>query len=440
MLEILSQKFERFIKRLKSHGKLTEKDVEEHLRELRIALLEADVNYKVAKEFISSIQQKAIGKEILGSLTAEQQIIKIVYDELVEYLGGQNSKLKISPQIPTKVMLVGLQGTGKTTTAGKLALMLRKKGHNPALVSTDIYRPAAKKQLEILAEQIKIPYFSYDEKPVEISLKSIAEARRLGNDVLIIDTAGRLHIDEELMNELKEMKQAIQPDEMLFIADAMVGQDAVKSANSFNEALDLTGIILTKLDGDAKGGAALSIKYITGKPIKFVGTGEKLECIEPFYPDRLASRILGMGDVLSLIEKAEESFSEKQAEELHKKIMKDEFTLEDFKNYLNQIRKMGPLENLLSMIPGMGKMNINVDEKEFIKVEAIINSMTLKERYNPHIIDGSRKKRIAAGSGTTVNDVNILLKQFYTVQKMMKQMSKGLLSKSLKKLSDSLFH
>ncbi len=433
MLEILSKKFENFIKRIKSHGKLTEKDVEEHLKELRIALLEADVNFKVTKEFISSIQQKAVGKEILSSLTAEQQIIKIVYDELVEYLGGQNVKLNISSQIPSKIMLVGLQGTGKTTTAGKLALMLRKKGHNPALVSTDIYRPAAKKQLEVLAKQLQIPYFSFEDTPVEIARKTIIEARRLGNDVLIIDTAGRLHIDDELMNELKEMKEAIKPEEILFIADSMVGQDAVKSATAFNEALDISGIILTKLDGDAKGGAALSIKYITGKPIKFIGTGEKMDCLEPFYPDRLASRILGMGDMLSLIEKAEETFSQKQAEELHKKIMKNEFTLEDFKNYLNQVRKMGPLENLLSMIPGMGKINVDIDEKEFVKVEAIINSMTKQERYNPNIIDGSRKKRIAAGSGTTVNDVNILLKQFFTTQKMMKQLEKGMFGKSLKK-------
>lgn len=433
MLEILSKKFENFIRKIKSHGKLTEKDVEEHLKELRIALLEADVNFKVAKEFISKVQQKAVGKEIIGSLTAEQQIIKIVHDELVEFLGGQNVKLHTPHQIPCKIMLVGLQGTGKTTTAGKLALMLRKKGNNPALVSTDVYRPAAKKQLEILAKQIQITYFSFEDKPVDIAMKSIAEARRLGNDILIIDTAGRLHIDDELMNELKEMKRAIQPEEILFIADAMVGQDAVKSANAFNEALDLTGIIMTKLDGDAKGGAALSIKYTTGKPIKFIGTGEKMDCLESFFPDRLASRILGMGDMLTLIEKAEETFSQKQAEELHKKIIKNEFTLEDFKNYLIQIRKMGPLENLLSMIPGMGKLDVNVDEKEFIKIEAIINSMTMEERYNPRIVDGSRKKRIAAGSGTSVNDVNILLKQFFTTQKMMKQLDKGFLGKSLKK-------
>lgn len=434
MLEILSKKFENFIRKIKSHGKLTERDVEEHLKELRISLLEADVNFKVAKEFINTIQQKAIGKEIIGSLTAEQQIIKIMYDELVEFLGKQNVKLRTSSQIPCKIMLVGLQGTGKTTTAGKLALMLRKKGNNPALISTDVYRPAAKKQLEILAKQIQIAYFSFEDKPVDIAMKSIAEARRLGNDILIIDTAGRLHIDDELMNELKEMKRAIQPEEILFIADAMVGQDAVKSANAFNEVLDLTGIIMTKLDGDAKGGAALSIKYITGKPIKFIGTGEKMDCLEPFFPDRLASRILGMGDMLTLIEKAEETFSQEQAEELQKKIMKNEFTLEDFKNYLIQIRRMGPLENLLSMIPGIGNLDVNVDEKEFIKIEAIINSMTIEERYNPRIIDGSRKKRIATGSGTSVNDVNILLKQFFTTQKMMKQLDKGVIGKSLKKL------
>jgi signal recognition particle subunit SRP54 len=421
------------MKRIRSHGKLTERDVEEHLKELRIALLEADVNFKVTKDFISGLQQKAVGKDILGSLSAEQQVIKIVYDELINYLGGQNVKLKIASQIPSKIMLVGLQGTGKTTTAGKLALMLRKKGHNPALVSTDIYRPAAKKQLEVLANQLNIPYFSYEEKPVEIAQKSIAEARRLGNDVLIIDTAGRLHIDDDLMNELKEMRRAIEPEEILFIADAMVGQDAVKSANAFNEAMDITGVILTKLDGDAKGGAALSIKYITGKPIKFIGTGEKMDCIEAFFPDRLASRILGMGDMLSLIEKAEESFTEKQAEDLQKKIMKNEFTLEDFKGYLQQMKSMGPLENIISMIPGMGKMNVEIDEREMVKTEAIINSMTVKERLNPKIIDGSRRKRIAMGSGTTVNDVNILLKQYYMAQKTMQQMQKGILGKSLKK-------
>jgi signal recognition particle subunit SRP54 len=434
MLEILSEKFQSFVKKIRSHGKLTEKDVEEHLKELRIALLEADVNFKVTKEFISTIQQKAAGKAILESLTSEQQVIKIVYDELIAYLGGENVKLKTAGSTPVKIMLIGLQGTGKTTTAAKLAVILRKKGHNPALVSTDVYRPAAKKQLEILSKQVTIPYFSFEEKPLDIALHAIAESRRLGNDIVIIDTAGRLHIDEDLMNELKEIKQKIQPEEILFIADSMVGQDAVKSASVFNDALDLTGIILTKMDGDAKGGAALSIKYTTGKPIKFICTGEKLDCIEPFYPDRLASRILGMGDMLTLIEKAESSFSEKQAEEMQKKIMKNEFTLEDFKSYLHQMKDMGPIENILSMIPGMGNMNLQIDEKQLKKTEAIINSMTHKERLNPKIIDGSRKKRIADGSGSTVNEVNILLKQFYQAQKMMQQMQKGILGKSLKKL------
>jgi len=434
MLEILSEKFQSFIKKLRSHGKLSEKDVEEHLKELRIALLEADVNFKVTKEFIAGIQQKAVGKNILESLTSEQQVIKIVYDELINYLGGENVKLKTTGPPPVRIMLVGLQGTGKTTTAAKLAVILRKKGHNPALVSTDIYRPAAKKQLEILAKQVQVPYFSFEEKPLDIALHSISESRRLGNDILIIDTAGRLHIDEDLMNELKEIKQKIQPEEILFIADAMMGQDAVKSAGVFNEALDVTGIILTKMDGDAKGGAALSIKYTTGKPIKFITTGEKLDCIEPFFPDRLASRILGMGDMISLIEKAESSFTEKQAEEMQKKIMKNDFTLEDFKSYIQQMKNMGPLENLVSMIPGMGNTNMQIDEKQLKKTEAIIDSMTRKERLYPKIIEGSRKKRIASGSGTMVNEVNILLKQFFSAQKMMQQMQKGVLGKSLKRL------
>ncbi len=434
MLEILSQKFQNFLKKIRSHGKLTEKDVEEHLKELRIALLEADVNFKVSKEFISNIQKRAIGEKILETLTAEQQLIKIVNEELINCLGKENVKLRLNSRDLTKIMLVGLQGTGKTTTAAKLALMMRQKGHNPALVSTDIYRPAAKNQLEKLAQQSNIPYFSFEASPIEIALNAIASAKKYGNDILIIDTAGRLHIDEELMQELIELKKEIQPEEIIFIADAMVGQDAVKSATVFNDMLDLTGIILTKLDGDAKGGAALSIKYVIGKPIKFICTGEKLDCIEPFYPDRLASRILGMGDVLTLIEKAEKAISEKEAAEMQKKFIRNEFTLEDFKTYLNQIKKLGPLENILSMVPGLSNANINVDEKELKKIEAIINSMTREERLNPKIIDGSRKKRIALGSGTTPADINLLLKQFFTMQKMMQQIQKGLFGKSIKNI------
>ncbi|HSE39833.1 MAG TPA: signal recognition particle protein, partial [Acidobacteriota bacterium] len=403
------------------------KHIEEGMREIRIALLEADVNFKVVKSFIESVQSKCLNQEVLDSLTPGQQVVKIVRDELIHLLGDSNSNLTFT-EPPTVYMLVGLQGSGKTTTAGKLALWLRKQGHSPYLVSTDVYRPAAMDQLAIIAKQTQIPFYpaTPDQDPVAIAKKALYEAKNTGYSVLIVDTAGRLHLDDDLMKELQRMKEEIQPKEILFIADAMTGQDAVKSGDAFNKALDLSGLILTKMDGDAKGGAALSIRMITQKPIKMVGTGEKVGDFEVFYPDRLASRILGMGDILSLIEKAEEAFDRKQAEKLEKKLRKEAFTLEDFRDQLLQIKKMGPISQILGMLPGVNSnmmKNMNMDENALVRIEAIINSMTPAERNNHSLINGSRRKRIAKGSGTSVEEVNRLLKQFVQAQKMIKQVA-----------------
>ncbi|KYO66786.1 signal recognition particle protein [Thermovenabulum gondwanense] len=432
--EALSQKLDAIFKKLRGKGKLSESDVKEAMREIRLALLEADVNYKVVKDFISKVTERAIGHEVMESLTPGQQVIKIVYDELTNLMGSKETKLNLKGN-PAVIMLVGLQGSGKTTTAGKLGNYLSKMGRRPLLVAADIYRPAAIKQLHVVGDKVKVPVFSMGErKPVEIARASVEHAFRHGNDVIILDTAGRLHIDEELMEELKEIKSAVDPCEILLVVDSMTGQDAVNVAESFHSKLELTGLILTKLDGDTRGGAALSIKAVTGCPIKFVGMGEKLDDLEQFYPDRMASRILGMGDVLSLIEKATQNIDIKKAKELEERIRKEQFDLNDFLDQLKQVRKMGSLDQIFSMIPGFSpqKMQgLDFNEKELVKVEAIINSMTKEERRNPSIINGSRRKRIAMGSGTTVQDVNKLLKQFEQMKKLMKQLSE--MEKSHKK-------
>ncbi len=427
MFDQLSEKLQRTLKNLRGEGKLTEKHIEEGMREIRIALLESDVNFKVVKGFIDSVKAKCLHREVLDSLTPGQQVVKIVRDELIHILGDQNSALIYSDP-PTVYMMVGLQGSGKTTTTGKLAIWLRKQGRSPYVVSTDIYRPAAMDQLAILARQSQIPFFpsTPDQDPITLARKALYEAKNTGYNILIIDTAGRLHLDEDLMQELRRMKEEVRPREILFVADSMTGQDAVRSAEAFNNALDITGIVLTKMDGDAKGGAALSVRMVTQKPIKLVGTGEKLGELEVFHPDRLASRILGMGDVLSLIEKAEESFDQKEAEKLEKKLRKQQFTLEDFRDQLRQLKKLGPISQLLGMLPGVNASamkNMNVDEKALVRIEAIIDSMTARERANHSLINGSRRKRIAKGSGTTVQEVNKLLKQFLTAQKMLKQVA-----------------
>ena len=425
VFESLADKLQQTFKKLRGRGKLSESDVSEALREVRMALLEADVNFKVAKDFVARIKERAIGQEVLGSLTPGQQVVKIVNDELTELLGGTQSRITISSRPPTIIMLVGLQGAGKTTTAGKLAHLLKKQNKKPLLVAADIYRPAAIKQLEVLGKQLDIPVFSLGDKenPVTIAEKAIYHANTMARDVVIIDTAGRLHINEELMGELKAIRQTVKPHEILLVVDAMTGQDAVTVAESFNGALGIDGVILTKLDGDARGGAALSIKSVTGRPIKFAGMGEKLDALEPFHPDRMASRILGMGDMLSLIEKAQSSIDLEQAKEMEKKLRKEEFTLDDFLTQLQQVKKLGSMEQILNMIPGMGNKlkNVEIDEKELKRVEAVIQSMTKKERRDPSIINGSRRKRIALGSGAKVQDVNRLLKQFTEARKMMKR-------------------
>ncbi|AZR72346.1 signal recognition particle protein [Anoxybacter fermentans] len=429
VFQSLAEKLQSALDKLKGKGKLTEKDVKAALREVKMALLEADVNFKVVKDFVKKIQERAVGHEVMESLTPGQQVIKIVNDELTQLMGGTQSKLTVASKPPTVVMLVGLQGAGKTTTCGKLARVLEKQGRRPLLVAADIYRPAAIKQLQVLGERLDIPVFSMGDQtnPIDIAKGALSYAESHGRDYLIIDTAGRLHINEELMNELKEIKAAVKPHEILLVVDAMTGQDAVNVAEKFDEALGIDGVILTKLDGDARGGAALSIRAVTGKPIKFVGMGEKLDALEPFHPDRMASRILGMGDVLSLIEKAQQSIDLKKAQELERKLKKQEFTLEDFLEQMKQVRNMGPLDQLLGMIPGMGKVkhlkNLQVDEKALDHIEAIINSMTIEERRNPDIINGSRRRRIARGSGTSVQEVNRVLKQFNQLRKMMKQLN-----------------
>lgn len=428
MFETLTNKLESIFKKLKGKGLLKDEDVEIALKELRLALLEADVNFKVVKDFIQKIKENAIGTKVLESLTPGQQVVKIVNEELCELLGKTNTKIQLSPNPPTTLMMVGLHGSGKTTTAAKLARNFKKEGRRPMLVAADPQRPAAIDQLIQLGSQIDVPvYYSREIKdPVMLCDESIKRAKTDARDVVILDTAGRLHIDDSLMTELRKIKEKISPKEVILIADAMTGQDAVNIAKNFDEQVGIEGIILTKMDGDARGGAALSMRAITGKPIKFIGVGEKLEALEPFYPERIASRILGMGDVLSLIEKAQKSFDLKEAEKLQKTIIEESFTFDDLREHLKKLRSMGPLENILGMIPGFNKVikDINIDEKELIKVEAIINSMTKKERRNYHVIDGSRRRRIAIGSGTTVADVNRVIKQYIEMKKMLK-MFKG---------------
>ncbi|MFY9322767.1 MAG: signal recognition particle protein [Syntrophomonadaceae bacterium] len=424
--EGLADRLQDIFRKLRGKGKITEEDVKVAMREIRLALLEADVNFKVVKEFVARVRERAVGQEVLGSLTPGQQIVKIVHDEMTALMGGAESKLNLSSKPPTVIMAVGLQGAGKTTTVAKLAKSLIKQGRRPLLVACDIYRPAAIKQLQVLGEQIGAPVFSMGQQnPVSIARASLEHARSNNRDIVILDTAGRLHIDEELMDELANIKDQVNPDEILLIVDAMTGQDAVTVADSFHEQLGLTGVILTKLDGDTRGGAALSVKAVTGCPIKYVGMGEKLDALEIFHPDRMASRILGMGDILSLVEKAQATFDQEKAREMERKIRQQEFTLEDFLQQMQQMRSMGPLEDLLGMIPGMGKqmkdIKGQVDEKELARVEAIIQSMTPSERRDPSIINGSRKKRIARGSGTRVQEVNRLLKQFEESRKLMKQ-------------------
>ena len=431
MLDNLSDKLNAVFKKLKGQGKLTEKNIEDGLREVRMALLEADVHYKVVKKFISDIRERALGQEVLGSLTPGQQVVKIVNDELAALMGGRHQELNLSGTKPAAVMLVGLQGSGKTTTAGKLAVFLRKSGRKPYLVPADVYRPAAIDQLQKLGAQLSVPVFPSrnDMDPVDICRGARTAAHQAGCDTLLLDTAGRLHVDEELMEELRRIKAAVNPSDILLVADAMTGQDAVNIAESFDRALDIGGVVLTKLDGDARGGAALSIKSITGKPIKFVGVGEKLSQLEAFHPERLASSILGMGDLLTFIEKAQAVVDEKKAVELEKKLRKNEFSLEDFRDQMVQIRKMGSIKDLLGMIPGVSKSkqfkNLQVDDRELVRIEAIINSMTAQERRQHSIINGSRRKRIAKGSGTRVQDVNQLLKNYNQVMKMMKKINKG---------------
>jgi signal recognition particle subunit SRP54 len=438
MFENLSDKLQRVFKNLRGEGRLTETHLDEALKEIRIALLEADVNFKVVKQFTESVKAKAVGQEVMQSLSPGQQVVKIVRDEMVEMLGGTNVRVNFAAQPPSVLMLVGLQGSGKTTSSGKLAKWFQKGGHRPLLVSVDVYRPAARDQLKVIANDIGVKLWegAPADKPLQLCQDAVREARNTAHDVVVIDTAGRLHIDEALMNELREIKEQVRPNEILFVADAMLGQDAVKSAQQFHEQLGFNGFVLTKMDGDARGGAALSIKQVTGQPVKFVGTGEKYDALELFHPDRLVSRIMGMGDILSLIEKAEEVVDKKKAVEMQEKMLSDSFTLDDFRDQLKQIRKIGSLEQILSMLPSIGPFKdmqkAKVDEKELVRVEAIINSMTPRERRNHQIINGSRRKRIAKGSGTSVQQVNQLLKQYAQTRKMMKGMKNTFLGKRLK--------
>ncbi len=428
VFEGLAEKLQNALGKLKGKGKLSEKDVDNAMREVKLALLEADVNFRVVKNFVNAVKERAIGYEVMESLTPGQQVIKIVNEELTKLMGEKESKIEFSNTPPTVIMMCGLQGAGKTTTSGKLGALLKKKGKRPLLVACDIYRPAAIKQLEVVGEKVGIPVFAMGDKqnPVNIAKAAIEHGKKNGNDLIIIDTAGRLHIDEGLMEELQNIKIQVNPNEILLVVDAMTGQDAVTVAESFNDKLGITGVVLTKLDGDARGGAALSIRTVTNKPIKFVGMGEKLDQLETFYPDRMASRILGMGDMLSLIEKAQANFDEKKALELEKKLRSQQFTFEDFLDQLQQMKNMGPMSQILEMIPGVNSKqlkNLNVDEKELVHIEAIIQSMTKGERLNPAIIDGSRRKRIAKGSGTSIQEVNKLLKQFNETKKMLKKFS-----------------
>jgi signal recognition particle subunit SRP54 len=442
MFDNLSDKLQRVFKNLRGEGKLTAENMEAALREIRVALLEADVHFRVVKQFIEDIRQKAMGEEVLAALSPTQQVVKIVRDELIKTLGTHQSKLRMANEPPTTIMIVGLQGSGKTTTTGKLARWLSKNGHSPLMVSVDVYRPAARKQLSVIARDIKLPIYegTPDEtKPAELARSARRESGQTGRDVLLVDTAGRLHIDDQLMQELQELKEQLAPSEVLFVADAMTGQDAVKSADEFHKRLGITGVILTKMDGDARGGAALSIRAITNQPLKFVGVGEKFDALEQFHPDRVAERILGMGDMLSLIEKVQGTIDQKQAEEMQRKLIDNEFTLEDFRDQLKQIRKLGPLESILGMMPQLGPIknlkDMKVDENEITRVVAMVDSMTPRERANHMIINGARRRRIAKGSGTTVQEVNSLLKQYAQARKMMKSISGGgFLGKKLAKL------
>ena len=435
--EGLSSRLQEVTRKLRGKARITESDLKEMLREVKLALLEADVNYKIVKEFNTRIQEKALGQDVLKSLTPGQQVIKIVKDELVDLLGGTESKINFSPNPPTVIMLIGLQGSGKTTTAGKLANLLRKQGKKPLLVACDVYRPAAIKQLQVVGGQLNIPVYANENSKdvVHIAKQAMSIAMSKMNDVIILDTAGRLHIDEALMEELKKKKKEIKPHEILLVVDSMTGQDAVNVASSFSENVGLDGVVLTKLDGDTRGGAALSVKKVTGKPIKFAATGEKLSDIEVFHPERMASRILGMGDMLSIIEKAEEAFDEEEALKLEKKLKKQEFDLDDYLMQLRKIKKMGSFSSILKMIPGMSQLkDVKVDDKEFVKIEAIICSMTAKEKRNTKLLNGSRRLRIAKGSGTTVQEVNKFIKSFEMTQSMMKKMKsqKGGMNKMLK--------
>ncbi|MBP3313133.1 MAG: signal recognition particle protein [Oscillospiraceae bacterium] len=434
--EGLTEKLSAAFKRLRGKGRLQEADVKEAMREIRMALLEADVSYKVVKDFVRSVSERAVGSDVLESLTPAQMIVKIVHEELIALMGSENQKITISPKGPTVIMLVGLQGAGKTTNGAKLAGYYKKQGKRPLLVACDVYRPAAIRQLEIVGEQLGVPVFQMGQgDPVEIAKSAIRHATQHGNDMVFLDTAGRLHVDEVLMEELKNIKSAVSPSEILLTVDAMTGQDAVNVAENFNNWLDLTGVLLTKLDGDARGGAALSVKAVTGKPVKFVGLGEKLDQIEPFHPDRMASRILGMGDVLTLIEKAEQAFDQKKAEELEKKLRSNKFTLADFYDQLQQIKSMGNLQDLLGMMPGMGAMkNVQVDEKAMNRVAAMIQSMTPYERENPSCLGHSRKQRICKGAGVKPEELNRLLKQFDSMNAMMKQMNNPKAMKKLRRM------
>ncbi len=433
MFDNLSDKLQRVFKNLRGEGRLSAENMEAALREIRVALLEADVHFRVVKQFIEGVKEKAMGEEVLTALSPAQQVIKIVRDELVKMLGTHQSKLRFANEPPSAMMIVGLQGSGKTTSTGKLARWLSKNGHNPMVVSVDVYRPAARHQLAVVAREIKLPVYAgapEETTPLELARSARREAVQTGRDVLLVDTAGRLHIDEQLMTELQQLKEQLNPSEILFVADAMTGQDAVKSAEEFHKRLGITGVILTKMDGDARGGAALSIRNITGQALKFVGVGEKFDALEPFHPDRVAQRILGMGDVLSLIEKVEENIDQKKAEEMQRKLIDNEFTLEDFRDQIKQIRKLGPLESLIGMMPNLGPIkdlkNVKVDENEITRIVAIIDSMTPKERDNHMIINGARRRRIAKGSGTSVQEVNNLLKQYAQARKMMKSITGGM--------------
>lgn len=433
MFEALSDKLDAVLKKLKGRGLLKEADIDAALKEVRVALLEADVNFKVVKDFVASVREKAVGRDVLESLTPGQQAVKIVYNELTTLLGGESSKIQLAPNPPTVIMMVGLQGSGKTTTAAKLAVNFKKEGRRPMLVAADLQRPAAIQQLITLGSQIDVPvHHSLETKdPVAVCGDALKKSRLDGRDILILDTAGRLHVDEALMAELKKIRETVSPKEVLFVADSMTGQDAVNSAKKFNDEIGIDGVILTKMDGDARGGAALSIRSITGKPIKYIGVGEKIDMLEQFYPDRIAKRILGMGDVLGLIEKAQQTYDEKEALDVHEKLVSESFSFDDLRDQLKKIRGMGSIESLLGMIPGMGKKlkGVKVDEREIVKVEAIINSMTPIERRNHGVINGSRRLRIARGSGTTTADVNKVIKQYLEMKRMMKMFKSGKMPK-----------